>query len=95
MKGDFQVHISPQAMLSELRVGKDLEGGLHTTDATGNSPQLRTCDLVPCTLLASNECLTDGICALFNMPLIEVRNEQAKECIKKMKPSWFVSVMAS
>lgn len=54
-----------------------------TVDATRNSLQSRTCDWLPCTLSVSNECLTDGIHALFNLPLIEVRDEQAKESIKK------------
>ena len=37
------------------------------------------CDPVPCTLLVSNESLIDGIHVLFNVPLIEVRDKQAKE----------------
>lgn len=54
-----------------------------TVGATRNSLQSRTCDPLPCTSSVSSECLTDGIRALFNLPLIEVGEEQEKESIKE------------
>lgn len=51
-------------------------------------------DPAPCTLLMSNECLSDGVFALFNLLLIEVQDEQGKSRIK-VKLSRLACGMAS
>lgn len=93
IRGSFQAHISPRDVLSKLGVAKGIHGGLNLINSTPNSSQQGRHDPAPCTLLVSNERLIDGIGALFNLPLIEVIDEQAKESIK-MKSSWFAAVVA-
>lgn len=88
----FRPEISPSDGQSEVCGAKGMERGLSPTNSSPNSLWLTKHDPVSCTLLVSNECLIDGICVLFNLPLIAVKDERAKESIK-MKSSWLLTVM--